>query len=98
MIEIPQEFIEAWQFLVATQKCLPSTWREVQRRKSICDALVWALAGWNRERFDNIHGHFFVDDRCANCLEDGLAIDDERHTWTDEQWAQSVREGLEGAK
>lgn len=95
MIEIPQEHIEAWRKARGTRETLPSR---------LADAFVWALAGWERERFereheieheDNGRGAFIVP-VCLECGHQGKW--DERHTWTDEQWQQAARAELEKAK
>ena len=41
--------------------------------------------------FNVRHGSFFVDDRCMECLEANLSVDDPRHTWTSEQWIEEGR-------
>ena len=94
MIEIPQEHIEAWRKARGTRETLPSR---------LADAFVWALAGWERERFEREHKMIrgwtigSQVDVCANhsCC---LGEHDPRHTWAPEQWQQSVREGLEKAE
>ena len=55
----------------------------------VIDALVWALAGWMRERFEREH---VTRDGCQVC---GIELD-QRHFWRElKQWLDAARVRLE---
>ena len=84
---IRPEWREAWQKL----DCALTGYQSYG-----ADLSVHLLAGWMRERFDNAHGHFFVDNRCMDCVESGLESDDPRHNFTDADWERVARLKLNG--
>ena len=96
MIEIPQEYKEAWQW----QMNYHQHWPEA---RAVADAFVFALAGWERSEFEREHRvrSRWLDRRvnklCDDCDQCGVNLDP-RHTWTPERWHRAVREGLEKAE
>jgi hypothetical protein len=98
MKEIPQHFKEAWQTIKRNRKFDDAALR-------LTDFIVWALAGWERSKFEREHSLYRpalpmdgvyptlchgCDYRSENC--------DPRHKMTDELWQQAARDKLEAGK
>jgi hypothetical protein len=107
MKELPKEYLQAWQAQTDFCRRIEATGRPVIKTTftALADALIWALAGWDRSEFEREHELLDTDhgDYCDLCnyylhLPDKNQQDDKldpRHTWSDEQWQQARREQLE---
>lgn len=91
---ITPELTEAWQ--------QSEEWREryqgikasfgIEVREALAVGIRDLLAALLESEFRHIHGHFEIDNRCMNCAELGMAVDDPRHNYTWEQWqAEAVK-------
>ena len=80
MIELPKEFREAWQYADGFDKFAESG-DVLSYEKHLANCIVFALAGWERERFKREHQMAEFGWGCDACDDD-----DPRHKWTDEQW------------
>jgi hypothetical protein len=104
MIEIPAGYKEAWQvhdeqYALSDEAVKTLGVHDADARCSVLsDFVIFALAGWNRERFELEHrlkaGERFSQ-ICVLCGDTNRHGIDPRHAFTDEQWQQAVREGLE---
>ena len=91
MIEIPNEYREAWK--------QAEHGRDFVRVAELADALVWSLARLERSEFLWHENHRSIEHGIASwCVAfEGSGCPDPRHTFKDDaRWEQFVRDRLEG--